>query len=1274
MALTEPQPESFNIQRLVDSIPALIHTARPDGDLDYFNKPWLDYLGANLDDVAGWKWTAFIHPDDVEGIVARWRACLATGEIFEYETRVRRANREYRWMFHRKVPLRDANGTIVKWHGSSLDIEDRKRAEALRSAEKRLLEMTATDVTLERILDVLCLFIEEQRSGTLASVLLLNPDGVYLRFAAGPGIPNEWKQQMERMPIGPCAGSCGTAAYTGSPVIVSDIATDPLWEVPEHRASALKHGLRASWSSPVLSSKGKVLGTFCMYYREPRSPGAQDLELIKSATHLVGVAIERDRAKQALRRSQAYLTEAQRLSHTGSFGWNVSMDEHFWSDETFRIFEFTPSSKISLPMILDRVHPQDRPLAETAIIAATRGEGIDLELRLLMPDGRIKYLHVVGNAETDNTGSIEIIGAVMNVTERRLAQEAIRRSEAYLAEGQRVAHTGSWAFGAAGFEYWSSELFRIYGLDPSGKPPTVEEYLDLVHPEDREFMEQGIQKMLADHREFDFTKRIVRPDGKTRFVRCVGVPRIHGETLLGFFGTGMDVTEQAQLAEELRRSEAFLLEAQRLSRTGSWRHDLQSGTVTTSPEMLNVFGVEPGEDHSSPEFWFDRIHPEDRNRVQSIFERSEVQKTNYEADYRIVLPDGSIKYQHSAGHPVLNESGQLAEFVGTAMDVTEQHLGKAALKNAFNEIKKSKADLLEAQRLSYTGSWRHDVLTGIVTISPEVHRIFDIKSEEDAPTAENFFGRIHPEDRPVEAQNYERANLAKTDFELDYRIVLPDGTIKHVHHIGHPVLNESGDIREFVGTVIDITERKGAEEERRRNEMELRQIVELVPQLIAVYGPNRERLYANRTALNYLGISLDEWRHKSFAASAHPDDSERLKTYTDRALSSGAVDELELRLRKRDGSYRWFLARFNPLRDEQGQIIRWYYTGTDIEERKQAEDTLRLENVVLREEIDRASMFEEIVGTSPALKAVLSRISKVAPSNSTVLVTGETGTGKELVARAIHRRSDRSTRAFVSVNCAAIPRDLIASELFGHEKGAFTGAIQQRLGRFELASRGTLFLDEVGELPIETQIALLRVLQEHEFERVGGTRPIRTDVRVIAATNRDLKASIDTGSFRRDLFYRLNVFPIEIPPLRERKEDIRLLVEYFIDRYARKAGKNFTTVEKKTLRSLESYPWPGNIRELQNVIERSVIVCETENFSVDESWLSQQPSGRKAESHLYLSEKVAAQEKEIIEAALRECQGRVSGPSGAAAKLGVVRSTLESKIRSLKINKNRFRI
>jgi len=342
-----------------------------------------------------------------------------------------------------------------------------------------------------------------------------------------------------------------------------------------------------------------------------------------------------------------------------------------------------------------------------------------------------------------------------------------------------------------------------------------------------------------------------------------------------------------------------------------------------------------------------------------------------------------------------------------------------------------------------------------------------------------------------------------------------------------------------------------------------------------------------------------------------------------------------------------------------------------VEELELLREQLAKENLALRDEVDRVSMFEEIVGTSQALQAVISRAIKVATSDSTVLITGETGTGKELVARAIHRRSDR--RPFVGVNCAAIPRDLIASELFGHEKGAFTGASQQRLGRFELANGGTIFLDEVGELPAETQIALLRVLQEHEFERVGGSRRIRTDVRVIAATNRDLQAAIITGSFRSDLFYRLHVFPIEMPSLRERREDIPMLVEYFIDRYARKAGKNIRHVSHETLELLQAYAWPGNIRELQNVIERSVILCETDMFSIDESWLPLPPAATESKLYIGLPRRLEVQEKNMIEEALQASHGRVFGPMGAAAKLGIPRSTLESKIKTLKIDKNRFR-
>jgi PAS domain S-box-containing protein len=473
------------------------------------------------------------------------------------------------------------------------------------------------------------------------------------------------------------------------------------------------------------------------------------------------------------------------------------------------------------------------------------------------------------------------------------------------------------------------------------------------------------------------------------------------------------------------------------------------------------------------------------------------------------------------------------------------------------------------------------------------------------------------------------------------------------------------------------SELRESEAEMRKSEEELRQMLDFAPQLVGVYGPNRERLHVNRITLDYLGLSLEEWRQTSErGAFVHPDDRARERDYFDRALLAGSAYELELRLRKGDGTYRWFLARSNPVRDDKGQIRRWYVACTDIEDRKRAEEKLQQENVALREEIDRASMFEEIVGTSPALQTVFSRISKVAPTDSTVLITGETGTGKELVARAIHRRSNRASRAFVSVNCAALAPSLITSELFGYEKGAFTGATQRRAGRFEVADGGTIFLDEVGELSPDIQVALLRVLQEHEFERVGGAQRIRVDVRVIAATNRDLGAAVASGTFRQDLFYRLNVFPIEVPPLRERKLDILMLVEYFVERYGSRAGKKFRSIDKETLDLLQSYEWPGNVRELQNIIERSVILSSGESFSVDESWLSKEalPPASRVETPAHLNGKAEPRsEREIIEAALAETRGRVWGPSGAAAKLEIPPSTLDHRIKALKINKRQFK-
>jgi transcriptional regulator with PAS, ATPase and Fis domain len=549
--------------------------------------------------------------------------------------------------------------------------------------------------------------------------------------------------------------------------------------------------------------------------------------------------------------------------------------------------------------------------------------------------------------------------------------------------------------------------------------------------------------------------------------------------------------------------------------------------------------------------WTQYIHPDDVEGIVASWRASLTSGEPFLYEARVRRADGAYRWMMHHKIALRDEHAQIVKWYGSSIDIEDR-------KQAEERLRRNEVYLAEAQRLSHTGSFGWHVTTGEIFWSDETFRIFEC-DRETKPTVDWVLQRTHPEDRPMLQDLVSRASETGKDFEVEYRFVLPGGNAKTVHVVAHGLIDKSGSL-EFVGAVMDVTPAKQATSDLEKAFREIQQL--------------KDRLYK--------------------------------------------------------------------------------------------------ENIALRDEIDKSSMFEEIVGASPQLQGVLSQISRVGPTDSTVLITGETGTGKELVARAIHRRSERASHAFVSVNCAAIPRDLVASELFGHEKGAFTGALQRRLGRFELAEGGTIFLDEVGELPAETQIALLRVLQEHEFERVGGTRPLRSNVRVIAATNRDLAAAIAAGTFRKDLFYRLDVFPIDVPPLRERKEDIPMLVEYFVDRFARKSGRRIKQVEKKTLELLRGYSWPGNIRELQNVLERSVILSDTETLTIEESWFSAE-SAQFSRSAATLAKLSVTQERRIIERALEESRGKVSGPAGAAVKLGIPASTLESRIRSLRINKYSFK-
>ena len=771
-------------------------------------------------------------------------------------------------------------------------------------------------------------------------------------------------------------------------------------------------------------------------------------------------------------------------------------------------------------------------------------------------------------------------------------------------------------------------------------------------------------------------------------------------------------------------------------------------------------------------------------------------------------------------------------------------------KRAEDVLRKSKAYLAEAQRLSHTGSFGWSISSGEIFWSEESFRIFEYDRANCKPTVDQVLQRVHPEDVALVQQAIDRASHDGKDFDLEHRLLMPDGSIKYVHVVSHALGNESG-VPEYVGAVMDVTERKGAEAELRERQRELQQLVDVVPHNIMVFGADWTVLYANRGLRDYFGFTLEDVQASDFRARIyHPDDLDRMRSEREDAMSRGVGWGAEARIRRKDGQYRWFLIRANPFRDERGRIVRWYSSGTDIEDLKQAEHALRRaqgdlererdrlkllleltnrvvanlelrdllrdistsirqvmrcdavgvmlpdadrnqlrlyaqdypdcrgfwneemgiplegslpgkafqtgkpvvvgsldlvglhstvycatvgegmnsfclfpltsrnrvlgvvgfarreenafnkddiefltqvanqvaiavdnalaygqiaelkdqltqEKLYLEDEIRTEQGFEEIIGRSEALRTVLHQTETVAPTGSTVLIYGETGTGKELVARAIHNLSPRSTKPFVKLNCAAIPTGLLESELFGHEKGAFTGAIAQRIGRFELAHQGTVFLDEIGEIPLELQPKLLRVLQEREFERLGSARTLRTDARLIAATNRDLPSMVDEQKFRGDLFYRVNVFPVHMPPLRDRQEDIPLLVRHFVQHFAQRMKKTIDAIPSATMDALCHYHWPGNIRELQNVIERAIILTTGRILKVPLTELKSLSALTSPRKHDTLDE---AERKHIV-AVLKDTHWVLSGPNGAAVRLGMKRTTLQHRMRKLGISR-----
>ena len=781
--------------------------------------------------------------------------------------------------------------------------------------------------------------------------------------------------------------------------------------------------------------------------------------------------------------------------------------------------------------------------------------------------------------------------------------------------------------------------------------------------------------------------RLRRFDGSHRWFLVFANPhRDESGRIVGWYGTNIDIEDRKQAEETLRAREL------------SWLQIVDNipGLVATmrgtgEVEFLNRQTLEYfGKTDEELKDWAltDAVHPDDLPRIIQARIKSIEEGTIYDVEHRCRRADGAYRWFQVRGLPVRNAEGAITAWYLLLTDIDDR-------KRAEQALQQTQLYLNEGQRLAHMGCWTFNA-AGFGYWSPELFQVHGLDPTGQPPTVEKYLNLVHPEDREFMRQGIQKMLTDHLGFDLTKRIVRPDGEIRHVRCVGVP-MGEPANCQGFVGTAMDVTEQEQLIQKLRQSEQELRTITDAIRQSISVLAPDGTTLYVNQVALDRTGLTRNEVNEQGFFPGAfHTDDVKQIRAVRQEGLSRGDPFELEIRAREKDGQYRWQLIQYNPLKDESGKIIRWYATATDINDRKRAEEQLRSENVrldqervYLEEQIRSEMGFEQIIGNSSALKHVLELVETVAPSDSTVLLLGETGTGKELIARAVHERSRRKAKTFVKLNCAAIPTGLLESELFGHEKGAFTGAIIQKVGRMELADQGTLFLDEVGDIPVDIQPKLLRALQEKEFERLGSTHTRKVNMRLVAATNRNLEKMVADREFRSDLFYRLNVFPIRIPPLRDRKEDIPLLVAYFVQKFAKQMQKRIDSIPVATMKALAAWDWPGNIRELENFIERAVILTKGESLAaplaelrkptIDEPARESAPRGEDDIARIVKQTIASLKEKrpddehakrqhEEIVRVLTECKGRVGGSDGAAARMGLSRTTLISRMKKLGIN------
>jgi PAS domain S-box-containing protein len=821
---------------------------------------------------------------------------------------------------------------------------------------------------------------------------------------------------------------------------------------------------------------------------------------------------------------------------------------------------------------------------------------------------------------------------------------------------------------------------------------------------------------------YDAAYSLIFEDGTVRHELFNAVP-LTGENgrPAGVVGASMDVTVSRRAEEDLKRSESRYRALHDRAPVGICRVDTLGHRFL---EVNSAFcGIVGRTERELLERDIESItHPDDlEDSVGKLRQLAAGESRHYSIEKRYLRPDGSVRWVQAEIVAMWAENSSPTWHMAIVHDITERRLAEKALQTserlqheAAEQLKIERARLIEAQAVAKVGSWEAELPSLDITWSEQTHRIFETDPIHFHPRRPDFVGFIHPEDRARVDAAFEASLDNDGPCSVEYRIVMADGRIKVLEEQWKVFRDEQGRAMRLMGTCRDVTDQKRAQEDLRRSEESYRMFVsqssegifrEAMDEPLAIDLPEEELVHRilhnayiaecnDALAAMYGCKSGEELRGKYWRELAPTDDPRNVELTRQFVRSGFRVLDHESHEMDVHGNPKIFLNSMIGV-VENGKLVRTWGIQREItetakleESRRKAEEALRQnvaelqqvteelrlakeklaeEKIYLEEAIDTELGFGEIIGRSGALKQVMAKVAMVAPSDATVLLLGETGTGKELVARALHRMSQRNGKSFIKLNCAAIPSGLLESELFGHEKGAFTGAVARKLGRLELADKGTLFLDEIGEIPLSLQPKLLRVLQDMEFERLGSTQTLRVNFRLLAATNRDLLQSIKAREFRSDLYYRLNVFPIYLPPLRERREDIRALVEHFVRKFATRMRRSITSIPAKTMEDLVRWDWPGNIRELENFIERSVILTPG---SVLQSPLSELQTALNPGDDSDVS---FADDRERILRALRECHGQLGGPDGAAARLGLKRTTLQSKLDQLGIKPGTYR-